>query len=77
MHPTTNKNQKADGLFSNRTTSASTVVWDGTIVTAVPFHKTTLNQLARGDKFATEHLAETRHTRPPVREGQLQTPRLR
>jgi hypothetical protein len=57
MHPTTNKNQRADGLFSNWTTSASTVVWDGTIVTAVPFRQTILNQLARGDKFATD-LAE-------------------
>jgi hypothetical protein len=57
MHPTNNKNQKADGLFSNWTTSASTVVWDGTIVTAVPFHQTILNQLARGDKLATD-LAE-------------------
>ena len=57
MHPTTNKNQRADGLFSNWTTSASTVVWDGTIVKAVPFRQTILNQLARGDKFATD-LAE-------------------
>ena len=57
MHPTTNANQKADGLFSNWTTSASTVVWDGTIVTAVPFHKKSLDQLASGTKYATD-LAE-------------------
>ena len=57
MHPTTNANQKADGLFSNWTTSASTVVWDGTIVTAVPFHKKSLDQLASGTKYASD-LAE-------------------
>jgi hypothetical protein len=57
MHPRTNANQKADGLFSNWTTSASTVVWDGTIVTAVPFHKKSLDQLASGTKYATD-LAE-------------------
>jgi hypothetical protein len=55
MHPTTNKNQKADGLFSNWATSANTVVWDGTIVTAVPFRdKNLLKKLASGDKYATD-----------------------
>ena len=62
MDPTTNKNQKADGLLSNWTTSSSTVVWDGTIVTAVPFpvpfrDKNMLKKLATGDKYATD-LAE-------------------
>ena len=55
----TNRNQRGDGLFSNWTTSASTVVWDGTIVTAVPFRGTTLtlSALAKGTKSATD-LAE-------------------
>ena len=55
----TNRNQRGDGLFSNWTTSASTVVWDGTIVTTVPFRGTTLtlSALAKGTKSATD-LAE-------------------
>jgi hypothetical protein len=59
MDPMTNKNQKANGLLSNWTTSSSsTVVWDGTIVTAVPFRdKNMLKKLATGDKYATD-LAE-------------------
>ena len=58
MDPTTNRNQKADGLFSNWTTALSTVAWDGTIVTAVPFRdKNMLKKLATGDKYATD-LAE-------------------
>ena len=61
MDLTTNKNQKADGLLINWTTSSSTVVWDGTIVTAVPFRdKNMLNKLATGDKYCTRPILPRR-----------------
>ena len=72
MHPMTNKNQKADGLFSNWTSSTKTVVWDGTIVTAVTFHKAIINRLANGTTSATD-MAEAAKIRLKAKAAQACT----